>query len=313
MLFPLISYELSRGSNVLVTTPRKDVVLELQPRLARAFPNMKIVSLYGGSEQRWERGQLTVATTHQLFRFSEAFDLVIIDEIDAFPYHNNPLLEYAACKTIAPGGAYIYLSATPPEHLQKQVRRKQMQCAKVPARFHRHPLPVPKMIATKPLESLLRQLTLPLSLLTAIQASMDRGAQLFMFVPKIHMVEPCVNLLKRLFPHIPIEGTSSKDEARGAKVQQFRDQQIRLLVTTTILERGVTIPKSDVLILGADSPIFDAAALVQMAGRAGRSKDDPAGHVYFAAHEKTAAQVKAIRQIREMNKLAYRKGYLHHL
>jgi competence protein ComFA len=85
---------------------------------------------------------------------------------------------------------------------------------------------------------------------------------------------------------------------------------VRLLVTTTILERGVTIPKSDVFILDADAPIFDAAALVQMAGRSGRSADDPAGHVVFAAREKTRAQAEAVSQIKGMNTLARKKGYL---
>jgi len=65
-----------------------------------------------------------------------------------------------------------------------------------------------------------------------------------------------------------------------------------------------------VFILDADSALFDEAALVQMSGRAGRSKDDPAGRVFFAAPVKTASQLRAIRQIRAMNRLARRKGFL---
>ncbi|WP_240762919.1 DEAD/DEAH box helicase [Paenibacillus thalictri] len=311
MIFPMIAFVLSRGGKVLVTTPRKDVVLELQPRLKRAFPHTKVVTLYGGSEERWERGQLTIATTHQLMRFAEAFDLVIIDEIDAFPYHNNPMLEFAASKAVKPGGAYLFLSATPPEPLQKAVRRHQLPCARVPARFHRHPLPVPKIIYTEPLNRLILKNNIPQAIKQIIQISMDRGAQLFVFVPKINMVEPFIGMLRSGFPGITVEGTSSKDENRADKVVQFRQTQTRILVTTTILERGVTIPKSDVLILGADAPLFDSAALVQMSGRAGRSKDDPAGTVYFAVREKTSSVMGAIRQIRDMNKLALRKGFLH--
>ncbi|MDF2662993.1 MAG: helicase, partial [Paenibacillus sp.] len=77
-----------------------------------------------------------------------------------------------------------------------------------------------------------------------------------------------------------------------------------------ILERGVTVPRTDVFILEADSGTFDSAALVQMAGRAGRSKDDPNGRVFFAAAAHTQSQARAIRQIRQMNRLAKRKGYL---
>ncbi|MDG3045198.1 hypothetical protein OE903_19940 [Bacillus sp. B6(2022)] len=45
------------------------------------------------------------------------------------------------------------------------------------------------------------------------------------------------------------------------------------MVTTTILERGVTIQDVQVGVLGAESPIFTESALVQISGRAGRHPD----------------------------------------
>lgn len=85
MMFPLLEAVLTAGGKVAVATPRRDVVLELAPRLAAAFPQVCRVVLYGGSEDRLQLGDLTLATTHQLIRFKEAFDLVVIDEVDAFP------------------------------------------------------------------------------------------------------------------------------------------------------------------------------------------------------------------------------------
>ncbi|WP_079914250.1 DEAD/DEAH box helicase [Paenibacillus sp. 32352] len=310
MIFPMIHYKVSKGGRVVVATPRRDVVLELKPRLEKAFDPVPVVTLYGGSEQRWDTAPITIATTHQLLRFERAFDLVIIDELDAFPYHNNPMLQYAAEKVCKAEGATILLSATPPVPLQKAAARRKLPHVKVTARYHRHPLPVPSLLATPPLRQQLQKAALSGSLVRIMTESIQRGAQLFVFVPKIYMVEPLTELLNRTFPEVATEGTSSKDEHRSQKVMDFRSKQTRILVTTTILERGVTIPKSDVLILDADEPIFDAAALVQMAGRAGRSADDPAGNVYFAAKEKTRAQVEAIRQIKSMNAMARKKGYL---
>ena len=107
-----------------------------------------------------------------------------------------------------------------------------------------------------------------------------------------------------------IEATSSQDENRHEKVLRFREGTTRILLTTTILERGVTIPKADVIVLDADSGLFDAAALVQMAGRAGRSAADPFGRVHFLGREHTRAQAEAVRQIRAMNRLAERRGYI---
>jgi competence protein ComFA len=73
------------------------------------------------------------------------------------------------------------------------------------------------------------------------------------------------------------------------------------------LERGVTVPRSDVLVWGADSPTFGTSALVQMAGRVGRSKDDPVGNVTFLCSRRARDPVLAIRHIEEMNLYARRQ------
>jgi competence protein ComFA len=82
----------------------------------------------------------------------------------------------------------------------------------------------------------------------------------------------------------------------------MRDEQINFLVTTSILERGVTFPEIDVLVLGADDAVFSTAALVQIAGRAGRSVSRPTGDVLFwvgsAAKNVTGAQ----QQIKFVNR-----------
>ncbi|MNO88134.1 ATP-dependent DNA helicase RecG [compost metagenome] len=310
MIFPLLQYVLDRGGRALVATPRRDVVLELAPRVAKAFPNERIAVLYGGSSQRWEEADLLLATTHQLLRFYRAFDLVIIDELDAFPYHNDPMLAFAARESCAASGKFVFLSATPPRHMQKEIKTGQLPHAKVPSRFHGYPLPVPRHISMAKLDDCIRRQALPKGLIQVLEKSIQRGAQVFLFVSRIRHIEPVVQLLRRCFLKIRIEGTSSKDERRGDKVIQFRSTEIRILVTTTILERGVTVPKSDVYILDADSELFDEASLVQMAGRSGRSKDDPCGSVWLASPEWTISQRRAIAQIRSMNKVAEKNGYL---
>lgn len=301
MIFPLIAAERGRGGRVLIATPRRDVVLELLPRIGAAFPDEEVNGLYGGSGQRWPGGGILVATTHQLLRYEAAFDLVVLDEVDAFPYHGDPMLAHAARKACRPGAAFVMLSATPPPAMQRDVRRGKLPCAKVPVRYHRHPLPVPVCARPARLAALLAQ-------------SLERGAQAFVFVPRIARLDPeLARLRKALSAVCPpglMEATSSRDPMREEKVRRLRAGDIRILLTTTILERGVTIPKADVYVLDADNRLFDAAALVQMAGRAGRSAQDPAGRVVFLAGERTREQRRAIAQIRAMNRLARKAGYL---
>ena len=308
MLFPLLERTVSAGGFALVATPRQDVVKELQPRLAKAFPGIEVTALYGGSGSPWDYGQITVATTHQLLRFRHAFDLVVIDELDAFPYLGDPMLHVAARQAGKPGAPYIFLSATPPKDMRRAARKGRLPHVKVPARFHGHPLPVPRRVPWQPPRHSAARVSRRLA--RHLSRSLERGAQVFVFVPRIDMVDPLAEALQRAFPDIRIEGTSSQDEERGEKVMRFRRRETRVLVTTTILERGVTVPKSDVFILDASAPLFDEAALVQMAGRAGRSAEDPEGRVLFFSPCWTRSQRAAIRHIRRMNREAQRKGYL---
>jgi len=180
----------------------------------------------------------------------------------------------------------------------------------VPVRFHGHPLPVPKRITLKSIEQCLRQPLLLKSLTEALRQSLERDAQVFLFVSRIRHIDPLVTVLRRIFSGYCVEGTSSEDPFRAVKVTSFRQREIRLLVTTTILERGVTVPRSDVYIADADSGLFDEASLVQMAGRAGRSSDDPAGRVIFASPQWTISQKRAVKQITSMNRIARKNGYL---
>ena len=309
MIYPLVESCLQRGGRVLIATPRRDVVLELNPRIRRAFPSFKVVTLYGGSAERWEYGDITLATTHQLFRFRETFDLVVIDEIDAFPFHNEPTLHYAADNVCKAQGVTVILSATPPLEMRRDASSGRLAHVRVPVRFHGHPLPVPVHLYIPKVRLMLQKKKLPRRLISALQHSIDRGAQLFVFVQKIKDVEPLVERLRKTFQNVKLDGTSSQDEDRNAKILAFRDRDFRLLVTTTILERGVTIPKSDVFILDADGNLFDEASLVQMAGRAGRSLEDPWGYVYFCGSSHTRSQKLAIRQIRVMNRIARRQRY----
>ncbi|RJX36937.1 DNA/RNA helicase [Paenibacillus pinisoli] len=310
MIFPLVDSVISRGGRALIASPRRDVVLELDPRIRRAFPDARVVTLYGGSEQRWERGEITLSTTHQLFRFQEAFDLVVLDELDAFPYHGDPMLKYAADKSCLPGAPRLLLSATPPSELQRAARIGKLAHARVPVRYHRHPLPVPSLVSSPAVKAMLEEDKLPKALVKALRDSLNRGAQIFVFVQRIAQSEPLAALLRRKLQCAQVDATSSQDPNRAEKVMSFRKGEIRLLVTTTILERGVTIPKSDVYILDADGKLFDEASLVQMAGRAGRSADDPGGKVYFFGPERNQSQLQAVKHIRSMNKMARERGYL---
>lgn len=308
VLFAGIHLALSHGKRVCIAAPRTDVVLELAPRLASVFPSVDMAALYGGSEDRGKLASLTVATTHQLLRYYQAFDVMIVDEVDAFPYSVDPMLSYAVERARKPTSSLIYLTATPNEQWQYEVKIGKRKAVTIPARYHRHPLPVPTFEWCGNWQKKWRHHRLPLCVVQWIDARLEQKKQAFLFVPHIDFLQQVVPYLQQFHPLI--EGVHAEDPKRKEKVLAFRRGHIPILVTTTILERGVTVPNIDVAVFGAEQPIFTESALVQIAGRVGRSAQYPTGDIRFFHFGKTKAMVKAKRHIVRMNDEARKRGLL---
>src|SRR5205807_183746 len=95
--------------------------------------------------------------------------------------------------------------------LQKSAKRNRLPHIRVPVRFHQHPLPVPKLLSIPPLRSWVNKRQILAKLLHRLEQSLERGAQLFLFVSQIRSVEPLVLLLRSYFQDKEIQGTHSKD------------------------------------------------------------------------------------------------------
>ena len=302
MLFPGIIEALKLGKRICITTPRADVVRELKPRIQQAFAGVSIEALYGGSTDKDGVGQIIIATTHQLLRFKEAFDMMIIDEIDAFPYHHDSSLPFATKRALKKHGSTIYLTATPREEQHSRIVSKKLPHVFVPKRYHNHPLPVPQLKLCLFLTHHLNKVIFPTTFLTWLRNRENATRQLLIFLPTINLAEKMYQTFKQQTSEYRTTFVHAEDSKREEKVELFRRMEIDILFTTTILERGVTFPAIDVAVLHAGHDVFDEAALVQIAGRAGRSPQDPTGEVLFFHDGKTEAMVKAIESIQLMNK-----------
>ncbi len=310
MLFPGIEKALKNKERVCIASPRIDVCLELAPRIQAAFPTVSYSLLYGDMEEAYQYRQLTIATTHQLYRFKEAFDLLIIDEIDAFPFENDRSLQMAAEKARKKSSTLIYLSATPNRKMQQELKAGKIKATILPARYHGYPLPVPRMQWcaqwNKKLLTYFKRTTFG-----KVFAQKIKEEQKFLiFAPNIQWMIEFEAQLKNLYPELNFASVSSTDPLRKEKVLKMRANHYDFLITTTILERGVTFPNIDVFVLGAEEGIYTEAALVQIAGRCGRSADYPTGEVVFFHDGKSLAMKRAIKQIKKMNQLAGKRGLI---
>lgn len=111
----------STGEKVGFAISRRQVVLEIATRLRKAFPELSICEVAQGYTQITD-ADIIVCTTHQLYRYPYAFDLLILDELDAFPFVGNEVLQAIANQACV--GQKLMLSATPDEESMRLVEEK---------------------------------------------------------------------------------------------------------------------------------------------------------------------------------------------
>lgn len=301
MIFPGLAAALTRGERVAVASPRVDVIIELFPRLQRAFENAPIALLHGQQEEPYHYRQLTLCTTHQLLRFYHAFDNLVVDEVDAFPYAANEALLFATSQAIKADGGLLLMTATPGKTLLRQVHRGKLRVSYLPLRYHGHPLPLITEILVTGWQKKVVGGHLPRVVSNQVRSWQQAGRQFLFFVPHVADLQPVAACLSRQCPHLKLRTVHAADPQRLAKVALMRTGQVQALVTTTILERGVTFPGIDVGVLGADDPVFSSSALVQIAGRVGRSAQRPGGKVLFWVDSCCRNVNEAKRQIISLN------------
>lgn len=309
MMFPGIEEGLKKGLRICLASPRVDVCIELAPRLKEAFPDVPQACLYGSSNQTFAGEPFVVATTHQLMRFYHYFDLIFIDEVDAFPFAKDPFLEYAVQKAGCPESVPIYVTATPERKWQLETLKGERNYIKIPARYHGFPLPVPKACWVGDWQKALNKKQIPSKVLKWIKKIRYLEKPILIFFPTIDVMFQFKDIIQA-YGFSDIETVHAADELRKEKVDQLRERKISILLTTTILERGVTFSDVQVAVFGSEGPIFTEAALVQISGRVGRKKDFPSGEVWFFHYGKTKEMIRAIQHIKLMNKLGYEEGLL---
>lgn len=309
MMFETIALALQQQKRVCWAIPRADVVIELVPRLKQAFPHALVIGLHGHSDEKMDYGDIVISTTHQLIRFYQAFDLLIIDEVDAFPYTFDEMLPRLAKKACKPTCATIYLSATPSKADQIAIKKGALKCCLIPARYHLYSLDIPKFQWAGNLEKALKKGRLPNAVLRWMRKKLATNRRALLFVPTIEAGFHLQQALKTLL-NLEVSFVYSSDEQRIAKVKAFKEGEGQFLITTMILERGVTIADIDVAIFCAEHEVYEESALVQISGRVGRNPKYPHGEIIFFHYGITEAMDAAREQIKRMNQSAWKQHLL---
>lgn len=264
----MVSDQLRKGRKVGFTIARRQVVIEIAERLSKAFSNITVIPVCQGYTSV-TMADLVVCTTHQLYRYNGYFDVLIIDEPDAFPFKGNDTLKGIArhaCK-----GSTVYLTATPDEELKNLVVERKVEYLYLSKRPHGFPLCEPEVLyGIKPY--------LLLQGILWLKKELEMNRKVLIFIPSKKLGTRMKKLLSLFVSCNNIDSTS---ENKDQIIQDFKDDKYRVLFSTNILERGVTFSNVQVLVYKADNGVFDDASLTQISGRVGRNINYPTGDCLF--------------------------------
>ena len=256
IMYESILYALNSNLKVLITIPRKEIVKELYDRLKRVFKETNITYLDGTHHD--DGGELLISTVNQLIHYEDEFDLVILDEADAYPFASNEYLHRLLYKSIKRGGVLFLMSATKKESIPYDKFT-------IKRRYHNHDLSMPKFIK--------------------IDSNNMAENSVFLEIIKEdrkHIIYvPTIRYAKELSSALNIDYISSKSNDQDKLVKMLKNGYIKNLISTTILERGITVRNVDVIVLESDDRVFTHQTLIQICGRVGRSYEDSCGSIYL--------------------------------
>ena len=274
---------LKKGQRIGFVTPRQVLVIDIQKRLEKIFVNNKIVKCFKNHPPLL--GDIVVLTAHKIIKYINQFDLVIIDEIDAFPLSQNIVLQKMALHLARE--KTIIISATPPSYLKSY----DLLVLKLFQRYHQHHLPIPifKKVWSLP-QSLYRLLHKWKSL-------------------KVIVYFPTITLQKKYFAyfkdHFKVRIINSQTYNPSRILFQFINLDLNIIFATSTLERGITIKNLNVIVVAANHQLFTSEVLEQISGRVGRVINFEKGWIYFLAQRQSVAIKKCIKQIKTYNQLSH--------
>lgn len=308
ILYEALLEAMKNGLRVCIAIPRKDIVVELALRLEKVFPKSVIKPLYEKAKDDSD-ADILISTIHQLIRYDQEFDWIVLDEADAFPYRNNPFLHRLVRKALKKDGVLFQMSATLNKETKAELKQDRSDSFSIPARFHQAALDLPKCVQIENLyKGIMSESTLSKTICGWLSKRVFESKQALLFVPSIRYGEKLCSLLNE---NGYSAGNLSSLSENGANIlRDFRNKRWNFLCSTTILERGMTFKNIDCAIFSAEKAVFDYGTLVQICGRVGRNPLYRHGEIRYFCEEKTMAMKRSIDYIRKMNHKGKKEGLI---
>lgn len=143
----------------------------------------------------------------------------------------------------------------------------------------------------------------------AVNRELNRNGQVYYVYNRVNSIEDITASLRAVLPNARIEFAHGKMSSREIedKMRAFINQEIDVLVSTTIIETGLDIPNVNTIIIH-DADNFGLSQLYQLRGRVGRSSRSSYAFLLYK-RDKVLKEVaeKRLSAIREFTELG--SGY----
>lgn len=287
MLLETLKIALNNNYIVGFACPRRQLLIDLYKRITTYFA-ISEAGLVTGYYKKNPNSNFIFLTCHQLLKYPNYFDLLIIDEIDAFPFCNNNELEQAAFQS---SKQFILLSATVPKKYYKLLNENKFILITNYLRHHLQPMPLPEL---KKVNYGLMSIYLILLVLRY------QNNPLLIYASNIKLGKKIEKLLKFFLIKTTFVYAKNLNESI---INKFIKQEIKTLISTTVLERGLTFKKVNVIVFKSDANIFDERTLLQICGRVGRDSKYSKGDIIFLANFSTDAMKNCNKKIVKYNEM----------
>lgn len=142
----------------------------------------------------------------------------------------------------------------------------------------------------------------------AINRELNRNGQVYYVFNNVALIEHKTNLIQRKFPYTKIGFIHSKLTAKNIEdvMLKFINNEIKILVTTTIIESGLDMPNVNTIIV-ENADRYGLAQLYQLRGRVGRRNIKAYAYFTYEPHNLTLNAKKRLSALTEFASLG--SGY----
>lgn len=240
------------------------------------------------------------------FSYYKAFDLVILDLRYSFierPFEN---IELMCKKAVKEKGKFLMISCCPNRE-GRGIFKSSPEIISIPVSEAKNPIPEPRIILSRLVKG--ADAFIPPIAVDMIKWSLGEGSGVIIFVPdeaelnKVYYFLTSVEYIDRDM----IDISTGRDKA---PLMRLKKKQIQIVISADFKDAVSPIEDVNVVVMNSDDSIYKVDTLVNMASMALRYENKKFGEVIFVASQETDSISLAKSTIREINKIAWERGYI---